>query len=77
MMVTRSDTSNNPKYPVTTLRGIFMSDANTTPEANSAVLPSLNTEEALKVDQEVLEKVPLIVTEDSPYTNDVTNKEEE
>lgn len=58
------------------MRGIFMSHANTTPEANTATLPSLNTTEALKVDQEVLEKVPDIVTEESVYTNDVTNKEE-
>jgi hypothetical protein len=49
--------------------------SNTTPtEANAAVIPTLNTEEALKVDQEVLEKVPLVVTEESTYTNDVTNK---
>jgi hypothetical protein len=54
-----------------------MSSANTVPEANSTVLPSLNSEEALVVDQKVLEKVPLIVTEESPYMNDVTNKKEE
>ena len=55
---------------------ISTSKANTVTEANTAVLPTLNSDESVKVDQKVLEKVPLIVTEESPYTNDVTNKEE-
>jgi hypothetical protein len=49
----------------------------TSTEANTAALPSLNTVEALKVDQKILDKVPLIVTEESAYTNDVTNNKEE
>jgi hypothetical protein len=36
----------------------------------------LNSGDALVIDQKVLEMVPLIVTEESVYTKDVTNKKE-